>query len=90
MPRLEVDLPEELYAELVRRQLPVRELVQQAVRAEIAGQDFAGGRRQELIDAAGAYLRELTAEVGEPSAEDLAWAEGLARRIKQHLAGQTA
>lgn len=77
---MQVYLPEDLYAELKRRKLPASELLQEAVRAEI--------RRQDLIDAADEYLQELIAEVGEPTAEDLAWAEDIARHIKEHLAGQ--
>ena len=80
MPRLQVYLPEELYAELKRRKLPASELLQDAVRAEI--------RRQDLSDAADLYLQELIAEVGEPTAEDLAWAEDFVTRLKTHQTSQ--
>jgi hypothetical protein len=74
---MQIYLPEELYTELKRRKLPASELLQRAVRAEV--------RRLDLVDAAGEYLQELIAETGEPSPEDLAWAEELAQRVKAHL-----
>ena len=75
---MQIYLPEELYAELKRRKLPASELLQTAVRAEI--------RRLELADAADEYLQELIAEVGEPSPEELAWAEDFVARLKAHNA----
>jgi post-segregation antitoxin (ccd killing protein) len=76
MPRMQIYLPEDLYAEVKSRNLRVSELLQQAVRTEI--------RRQELADAADEYLEELIAEVGEPTPEELAWAEEFVARIKAH------
>lgn len=77
MPRMQVYLPDELYAELKERGLPASELLQAAVRAEI--------ERQKLIEAADQYLQELIDEVGEPSAEDLAWAEDFVTDLKRNL-----
>jgi len=74
---MQIYLPEDLYAEVKRRKLPASELLQQAVRAEI--------RREDLINAAGEFLDELIVETGEPSAEDLAWAEDVVQRMKAHL-----
>jgi hypothetical protein len=78
MPRMQIYLPDDLYAEVKRRKLRASELAQQALRAEI--------RRQELGDAADEYLRELMAEVGEPTPEELAWAEDFVAQIKAHEA----
>lgn len=74
---MQVYLPDELYAELKERGLPASELLQAAVRAEI--------ERQKLIEAADQYLQELIDEVGEPSAEDLAWAEDFVADLKRNL-----
>jgi hypothetical protein len=76
MPRMQVYLPDDLYEQVKTRQLPASELLQEAVRAEV--------RRQDLLGETDAYLTELLAEVGEvgePSAEDRACAQAIARRI---------
>jgi post-segregation antitoxin (ccd killing protein) len=82
MPRLQVYLPDDLYQQVKTRSLPASELLQEAVRAEV--------RRQDLISQADAYLDELVAEVGAPSAEELARAEAIARRIRDHASHQAA
>ena len=74
MPRLQVYLPDSLYAELKNRDLPASELLQIAVRAEI--------ERRDALDATDVYLTELAAEVGEPSARDRARAKAIVRRIQ--------
>lgn len=74
MPRVQVYLPENLFAELKSRGLPASELLQVAVQAEI--------ERQDAIDATDRYLAELKAEVGEPSAKDRARARAIVRRIR--------
>jgi hypothetical protein len=74
---MQIYLPDDLYAEVKSRKLRASELLQDAVRAEI--------RRQDLIDAANEYLAELIAETGEPSPEDLAWAEDFVAGIKAKL-----
>lgn len=74
---MQIYLPDDLYAEVKSRKLRASELFQQAVRAEI--------RRQKLIDAANEWLAEQIAEYGEPSPDDLAWAEEVVGRMKAHL-----
>lgn len=75
MPRMQVYLPDELYQAIKERELPASELLQDAVRAEL--------RRQELLEEAERYVAELIEDVGEPSAEAIARAEGLSRRIQR-------
>lgn len=70
---MQVYLPDDLYRQVKDRELPASELLQEAVRAEV--------RRQELLAAGDEYLTELIAEVGEPSPDELARAEAIARRI---------
>jgi post-segregation antitoxin (ccd killing protein) len=82
MPRVQVYLPDDLYAELKQRKLPASELLQEAVRAEV--------RRQKLIDEADAYLKEAIDKYGEPDPEDIAWAEEFVREIKEHRAEYAA
>ncbi|MFV0523619.1 MAG: hypothetical protein ACK5RL_03890 [Acidimicrobiales bacterium] len=74
MPRMQVYLPDELYAAVKNRELSPSELLQDAVRAEL--------RRQELLEETDRYLAELLNDVGEPSATAIAKANKLARRIK--------
>jgi hypothetical protein len=78
MPRMQVYLPDDLYQKVKERSLPVSELLQEAVRAEL--------HRQELLERVDTYLSELVAGVGEPSVRDLARAEAIARRIREHHA----
>ena len=73
---MQVYLPEDLYRLVKELGLPASELLQDAVRVE--------ARRRQLLAATDEYLAELIAEVGEPSAEDEAWARALVDRIKQH------
>jgi hypothetical protein len=75
---MQVYLPEELYQQVKEQRLPVSELLQEAIRAEL--------RRQELLQQGDAYLAELVAEVGEPSPRQVARAEAIARRIADHHA----
>jgi post-segregation antitoxin (ccd killing protein) len=82
MPRMQVYLPDDLYQQVKERSLPASELLQEAVRAEL--------QRQELLEQTDAYLAELVAEVGEPSARELARAEAIARRIRDHHAEQAS
>lgn len=55
------------------RGLPVSELLQKAVAAEL--------RRQDLLAETDRYLTALAAEVGTPSAAQRARASGVARRL---------
>jgi post-segregation antitoxin (ccd killing protein) len=74
MPRMQVYLPDDLYAAVKQRQLPASELLQEAVEAEL--------RRQRLNEEADRYVAELIAEVGEPSPRERARAVAIARRIR--------
>ena len=74
MPRLQVYLPDDLYDELKRRDLPASELLQVAVRAEL--------ERRDILDATDDYLTELAAEVGEPTARQQSRADAIVRRIR--------
>ena len=50
-------------------------LLQEAVRVEI--------KRRQLLEESDRFLAELIAEVGEPSPEETARAQGIARRLAQ-------
>lgn len=76
MPRMQVYLPDDLYDKLKERGLPASELLQEAVRSEL--------RRQSLLDETDAYLTELIDEVGEPTPDEIARAEAIARRLALH------
>jgi hypothetical protein len=78
---MQVYLPDDLYDQLKARGLPASELLQQAVRAEL--------RRQALIDETDAYLDELIDEVGEPTGNEIARAEVIARQLR-HYASERA
>lgn len=82
MPRLQVYLPDDLYRELKRRELPASELLQIAVRAELA--------RRGVLDAADSYVEELTDEVGEPGAGAVSRASDIARRIRSRHLGEVS
>lgn len=82
MPRVQVYLPDQLYAAVKERGLPASELLQEAVEAEL--------RRQQLNEEADGYLAELIVEVGEPSARERARANAIARRIREHAVARTA
>ena len=76
MPRVQVYLPDDLYEELKRRELPASELLQIAVRAEV--------ERREALDETDRYLTELAAEVGEPGPRQLASAAAVVHRVRDH------
>ena len=82
MPRMQVYLPDDLYQQVKARHLPASELLQEAVRAEV--------RRQDLLSQTDAYLTGLLAEAGEPSPQDRARAEAIARRIASRRAPQAS
>lgn len=79
MPRLQVYLPEHLYEELKRRDLPASELLQVALRAEI--------ERADALDETELYLAELTDDVGEPSDRQVSRADAIARRVRNRRLG---
>ena len=81
MPRLQVYLPDDLYDELKRRDLPASELLQVAVRAEL--------ERRDILEATDVYLTELAAEVGEPTARQQSRADAIVRRIRDRQLHQT-
>jgi post-segregation antitoxin (ccd killing protein) len=74
MPRLQVYLPDDLYTQLKARGLPASELLQTAVRAQLA--------RLEALEAADRYMEELVSEVGEPTPEEAARADAVARKLR--------
>jgi post-segregation antitoxin (ccd killing protein) len=78
MPRVQVYLPDGLYEQLKARGLPASELLQKALAAEI--------RRQDLLSETERYVEELVAEVGQPSAREVARARATARRLSQRAA----
>lgn len=72
---MQVYLPEAMYEQVKTRGLPVSELLQKAVRAEL--------RRQDLIAETDRYLSDLIAEVGAPNASQRARAATVARRLSR-------
>jgi|SRR5579859_2829637 len=77
MPRLQVYLPDDLYVEVKRRSLPASELLQKAVRRELEDQQLRGEREK--------YIRELEAEVGQPTPEEAAEVDAVMDRILAHF-----
>jgi hypothetical protein len=73
MPRMQVYLPEAMYKQVKARSLPVSELLQRGVEAEI--------RRQDLLAETDRYLKDLLAEVGPPTPTQRLRAEATARRL---------
>jgi hypothetical protein len=73
MPRMQVYLPEALYEQVKARGLPVSELLQKALRAEL--------RRLDLLAETDRYLDALVRDVGRPSQAQRTRAEALARKI---------
>lgn len=80
MPRVQVYLPDELYDELKRRDLPASELLQVAVRAEL--------ERRQVLDATEHYLAELQADVGDPTNRHQTRAEAIVRRVRDRQRDQ--
>lgn len=74
MPRVQVYLPDDLHRALKERGLPASELLQAAVRAELA--------RRDALAALDEHIAELIDDVGEPTAEDVARAAALVERIQ--------
>ena len=80
MPRLQVYLPDDLHEELKQRGLPASELLQTALRAELA--------RQDALDETARYLEELEAEVGVPDDVQRSRAEAISRRVRDRALEQ--
>jgi hypothetical protein len=70
---MQIYLPEVMYKQVKARGLPVSELLQKAVQAEL--------RRQDLLAETDRYLSDLVAEVGAPSPTQRARAGAVARRL---------
>ena len=70
---MQVYLPETMYAQVKARGLPVSELLQKAVEAEM--------RRQDLLAETDRYVADLVAEVGAPSPAQRSRAGATARRL---------
>ena len=73
MARMQVYLPDDLYAQVKAQGLPASELLQKAVRAEL--------RRLDLLAETERYVADLVAEVGPPSAAQRTRAAAVARRL---------
>ncbi|MDH4145247.1 MAG: hypothetical protein OEY23_08760 [Acidimicrobiia bacterium] len=72
---MQVYLPDDLHAAVKQLGLPASELLQRAVRAELA--------RRAALDRTDLYLEELASELGAPSEDDRARAEVIARRLNR-------
>jgi len=73
MPRMQVYLPDDLYRAVKERGLAASGLLQEAVRVEL--------RRQELLESTDSYLGALIDEVGQPTPQETARAQTIARRL---------
>ena len=73
MPRMQVYLPDAMYEQVKARGLPVSELLQGAVQAEL--------RRQDLLAETTRYVADLLADVGQPTVAHRARADAVARRL---------
>lgn len=73
MPRMQVYLPDAMYEQVKARGLPVSELLQRAVQAEL--------RRLDLLAETDRYLDDLVADVGQPTTAHRTRADAIARRI---------
>ena len=78
MPRMQVYLPEAMYRQVKSRSLPVSELLQKAVEAEL--------RRQDLLAETDRYLTDLIAEVGMPGPAQRSRSGAMARRLARRPA----
>jgi len=76
MPRMQVYLPEPIYRDVKDNNLPASELLQSAVAAEM--------HRRALEANAEEYLRELLADVGEPTPDEIEQAEQIVSRFETH------
>jgi post-segregation antitoxin (ccd killing protein) len=77
---MQVYLPDDLYELVKARGLPASELLQKAVRAELA--------RLELLAETDRYIADLVAEVGPPTAAQRTRAAAGARRLARRPARQ--
>jgi hypothetical protein len=77
---MQVYLPDDLYELVKARGLPASELLQNAVRAELA--------RMELLAETDRYVADLIADVGPPTAAQRMRAAAVARRLARRPARQ--
>jgi post-segregation antitoxin (ccd killing protein) len=73
MPRMQVYLPDDLYALVKEDELPASELLQAAIRAEV--------KRRALAKAADDYLTEIVRKAGAPTQREQADAQAFAERL---------
>jgi post-segregation antitoxin (ccd killing protein) len=73
MPRMQVYLPDDLFALVKDEGLPASELLQAAIRAEV--------KRRALAKAADKYTAELVRKVGAPTDKEKADARAFAERL---------
>jgi hypothetical protein len=78
---MQVYLPEAMYEQVKERALPVSELLQKALKAEL--------RRLELLAETDRYLADLIKEVGAPGPVQRSRAAALARRLVRRPARKT-
>lgn len=78
MARIQVYLPDDLYKQVKERGLPVSEILQKAVRAEL--------RRLDLLAETEHYVDSLVAEVGAPTADEMRDASAVAQRLARRAA----
>jgi hypothetical protein len=78
MPRMQVYLPDDLYALVKEHRLGASELLQNAVRAEV--------RRLDLLAETDRYVADLTSQVGSPGPRESARAKVVAERIAKRVA----
>ena len=75
---MQVYLPEDMYKQVKARGLPVSELLQKALAAEL--------RRQDLLAETDKYVSSLTKKVGEPSPAEQARADAWVRKVARRPA----
>jgi hypothetical protein len=73
MARMNVYLPDELHEQVKSLELPVSDILQHALRAEI--------RRRELVAEADALIKRRDTIVGPPTAEERARVRGIVQRL---------
>jgi hypothetical protein len=76
MPKMSIYLPENLYAVVKAQDLPVSEILQEALRAKL--------EVDEKLRALDEFIADLVAEVGEPTEAEIRAAEQSAERIAVH------
>lgn len=82
MPRMQVYLPDDVFIEVKQRGLKASELLQTAVRAEVA--------RLQALEQSQRYVDELAAEVGEVTDAQQSHAQAIARRIRERAIGKVS